>query len=66
MEGRMYSTTMKCSCGADAELINVLTGPVEGGTYVAHIYHCQECGVDILDDDVILDEENSDQLEGTV
>lgn len=61
MEARMYSTTMKCpKCGEDAELINVLTTPIEGGTYVAHIYHCQECG-DILDDDVVLDEQISDQ-----
>lgn len=55
----MHGITMICpDCGADAELINTLTGPMEEGTYVAHIYHCPECGIDILDDEVVPDQKD--------
>lgn len=51
----MQRLFMTCRCGAEAELIHVLTGAIEGGMYVAHIYHCPECGEDTLDDEVFFD-----------
>lgn len=59
MEAKMRGISMTCpKCGAEMELINVLTGPIDGGTYVAHIYHCSECNEDTLTDDMILDDED--------
>lgn len=53
----MHGITMTCpDCGADAELITAFTQPAEGFTYIAHIYHCPDCGIDILEDEMHPDE----------